>query len=499
MRSQKEPTRTLTERVIHGSSIIFFFTILTSPLGFFIRVLYSHSLSIEMYGLFYAVLSFFGFFSLFSDLGFGYSVIYFIPKYLKKKDYATCWNLFRYNQIVVFLTSIIVILTLFVSSDWLSKNYFKVNQAGTLIRILCIYYLAGCFVNTLEKFFIGLQQEIYYSSIEFIRLAFTLLFSLLFWTLKLSTVYYFAYSWAIAYVLTAMIYSFIAYQNNKLVDKPFYFDKKLLKKMYDFAVPTLLTSGTILLTGSMDIFFLTLFKGVKEVGIYNIVLPLVAISSIFLSPFKVFFLPLISHFMEDDKKKVSEIVEMILKFIPFISFYFVLFTITFPAISIELLFGKKWVAYVELPLIILSFGYIFVNLTTYFVNIIAGMGFVKERLKISIIIAILNIVLSLFLIKIAGVIGAVVANSLIYIISVILYLKFIKSTISLHLPFRFYFKLFIFGLAFYGLTHFLKIAPTNWPEFIVYGILYTGIMALFSLYLKLINKKMIKLVFKRKL
>ena len=458
----------LSEKIIKGGSIILLLSILTSPLGFFIRILYSHTLSIEMYGLFYALLAFFSLFTTFSDLGFSYSVTFYIPKYFKKKDYAKCWNLFRYNQIIILLTSISVLLILFLSSNWLAKHYFKVDHARILIRIFCIYYIAGCFVSTIEKFFIGLQQEKYYASIEFIRLFFTLAFSLLFWTLKLSDVYHYAYAWAIGYIITAVFYNFILYWKNQFLVKQFYFDPKLFKQMLYFAIPTLLTTSITVITSSTDVFFLTLFKGIKEVGIYNIVLPLVAISSFLLSPFKIFFLPLVSHLMEDNKNKIQKIIEMILKFIPFITFYFVLFTITFPAISIELLFGKKWIVNVELPLIILSIGYIFANLTTYLINIAAGMGYVKERLTISIILAILNLIISFVLIKNFGIVGAVISNSLIYIVSVSLYTKLINTTLPLRIPAFFYLKLVIFGGVFYSLVHILKLSPVNWLEFLIY-------------------------------
>ena len=190
---------------------------------------------------------------------------------------------------------------------------------------------------------------------------------------------------------------------------------------------------------------------------------------------------------------------MILKFIPFITFYFVLFTITFPAISIELLFGKKWIVNVELPLIILSIGYIFANLTTYLINIAAGMGYVKERLTISIILAILNLIISFVLIKNFGIVGAVISNSLIYIVSVSLYTKLINTTLPLRIPAFFYLKLVIFGGVFYSLVHILKLSPVNWLEFLIYGVLYTVVIILFSFYLKLVDQKMIKLFLKNHL
>jgi len=89
----EEYTHPLTQRVLRGGMIVLFFSFLASPLGYAFRLLLSRTLSIEMYGLFYAVLALFATLITYNDLGFGLSAAYFIPKFLAKGDKQSVWNI----------------------------------------------------------------------------------------------------------------------------------------------------------------------------------------------------------------------------------------------------------------------------------------------------------------------------------------------------------------------------------------------------------------------
>ena len=133
-----EKNQTLTARVFKGSSTILLFNFLASPIGYLIRILYSRTLSIEMFGLFYAVLAFFGMFIAFNDLGFGYSATYLIPKALRKKNYKRIWKLYKYNQLVELGTSVIISILIVIFSNWLTNNYFKIPEAQNIIYIFVV-------------------------------------------------------------------------------------------------------------------------------------------------------------------------------------------------------------------------------------------------------------------------------------------------------------------------------------------------------------------------
>ncbi len=492
----KEPS--LTERIIKGGGIVLFFSLLLSPLGYLIRVLYSQSLSIEDYGLFYAVLAFFTLLTSYNDLGFGHSLIYLTPKFLKKKDYGACWNMYQITKYVELGTAIGISAIIIPFAPWISENYFRVAGTENLIYLFCLYFIGNSFLSAIINFFNGLQEEKYYSSIHAVRLLFTLVFSGLFAFFDYKYVSYFALSWVIAYGATIIIYSeilrrkFPEFNNHKFV-----FDRELFKTMFKYALPTLITTSVGSLIVFSDSIFLTIFRGVKEVGIYNIILPLVSISTIFLFPLTNLILPLISSLMENQQDKVKLLIESSLRVIPFAGVYFALFIILFPTQPVNLLFGEKWSGLVEVPLMILAAGFINYLLSYYLATIVSGMGKIRERINASIIIAVLSIFLNAFLVYKYGVVGAVIANSVVYFISAVLFGRIINQEIGFRIPVFYYGKLTLVAAFIYFTVRYLNINPEGWVQYILTGIIYTGVMLGAAYYLSLYKLDMLKLIFKK--
>lgn len=487
----------LIQRIIKSSSIVLFFTILLTPIGYFIRVLYSQTLTIDMYGLFYAALGLFTLITTYNDLGFGYSVIYFLPKYLKKNDYSTSWNIYLYCQIVEVATAILISMVLIILAPWIAQNYFKVPGINNLIYIFCIFLIVNSFLNGIIKLFIGLQQEKYYSSIHLIRLSFILIFSFFFLFFSNANVYTYALSWTGAYLLSAIIYNYILYKENKYLTKnKIIWDKSLLKKMYSYAMPALATTSISSFILYSDIFFLTLFRGVREVGIYNIIIPIVSISTIFLYPLNNFIFPLISHLMEAERKRIENLLNILLKIVPFLGMYFGLFIVMFPSTPVSLLFGQKWIGLVENPMVVLSFGFITALLSYYLTTIVSAMGKIKERLKISIIIAITSLALNSFFVFKYGVMGMVIANTIVYLLSIYYFGRIIKTVINFKYPYAFYFKIIIFSALFYLFVKVININLQTWIEYLSAGIIYSIIFLSFGFYLDILSTNVLKLVLK---
>lgn len=486
--------QTLTARLLKGSSVILFFTILTTPIGYFIRMLYSQTLTIEEYGLFYSVLALYGIFSSYNDFGFRFSVSYFVPKFIKQKKYFQAWKVYKYDQIIEFSTSIIISLVLILFSKLLAHYYFKVDSAASLINILSIYFIFSSLLEALNEFFTGLQQELYYSSLQFFRLFLILIFSLLFWFYDQSNIIFYAISFSTSSFLIFLIYNFLFYQKNKFAFKILAFDQKLFSLMLKYAVPTLITSSIYTFITFTDTFFLTLFKGVKEVGIYNIIIPIASLMSIFLSPINRMLFPLVSHLNEGETNKINFLIEKVLIIIPFISFYFAFFIILFPKTPISLLFGQKWAELGSLPLSIIVISYLFSSLSSYFTTIINGLGKVNERLYASILIAVLSLISSSILTYFYGIIGAVIANSLVYLLSCFIFGKITFSSIKFKIPYQFYLWLLIFGSVIYNLIRLFNFYPTSWFNYLVSGIIYSCSMLLLGFILKVIDKQTLKQV-----
>lgn len=491
--------QTLTERVFEGGAVVLLFAFATSPIGYLIRMFYSRTLSIELYGLFYAVLAIFGLIAAYNDLGFGFSVSYFIPKFIKKKNYTKAWNAYKYDQIIEIGTSIILSIVLILSAPWLATVFFKIAEAENLIYVFCLYLISGSFVSALKRLFIGLQLEKYYSSMQFLKLLLTLIFSYFFWLGGNPTVLHYAISWSAAYISLAMLYYALLRKKQSYLISRVIWDNKLFKKMATYALPTLITTTVGTLFAFTDTFLLTLFRGMKEVGIYNIVFPLASISGILLNPLNQFLLPLVSHLMEGEKEKVEHLSNAILKLLPFAGLYFALFIALFPSSTTRLIFGQKWVGLVETPLTIFALGYILVLVTNYLNTLVGGMGLAKERLKIVTICTAVNIGLSIALVFKYGVAGVLMANIAAYLLTIAFQRRLIKNNkVFLTYPFLYYLKLIAFAAISFLLVKTTNIRPSSLFQFILCGTIYTLIFFSFGLLIKAVDVETVKIIIKNR-
>ena len=125
MTQKSEFQNSLTHHMVKSGTTVIFFTLLAAPIGYLIRMINSRALSIEEFGLFYSLIAIFGIINNFNDLGFGYSLSYLVPKFIKNKETNKAWLAFKYVQIIELGSSLIISTILFLLAGFLSKYYFK--------------------------------------------------------------------------------------------------------------------------------------------------------------------------------------------------------------------------------------------------------------------------------------------------------------------------------------------------------------------------------------
>lgn len=474
----------MTERILKGSTIVMIFTLATAPMGYLLRMMLSRTLSIEMYGLYFAMVSFFSFFTVYNDLGFGYSLSYFFPKYFRKKDYRTCWNLYLYDLAISAGVSMLISLVLFTAAPWISLNYFKVPEATFLIRVFCLYLFSNGIVTAINRLYNGMQKELYYASMELVRFILLISITFIFYLKNSGDISLYAWGLTSSYIFVAMLYSVLLRLNfSTLVHERVIWSTKLFRAMAAYAMPMALTISVYTLISFSDTFFLTLFRGVSEVGIYNVMIPIVSVFAIVLSPINYFLLPFISHHIDSEKEKIRTLLGHVLKIVPFVCFYFGIFIVLFPNPIIAILFGNKWSNMYAVGLSILALGFTLTTIAGFLTTFVIGIGKVRERLKASIVIAIVNVVGGLLLIPRYGVIG--VASSLVItsLVSLILLGNIIQPELRFRYPIGFYSKLIAFGGVLFVACRYFHLSPSGWGTLIAYGLVYTMVMGLFGLWI----------------
>lgn len=488
-------SKSLGQTVIQGSVIAILFTFIGSASAYLVRVIYSRSLSVEMYGLFFAVFGLVNILSSYTGLGFAHAVTYFVPKQFKLKKYHDLWNTFIYGQIIQVGISVLFSAVLIVSASFLSDKYFKVSGAENLIYAFCAFLILTSLINSLLQIFTGLQKVKYYSSINALRTFFVLLFSLFFLFLGIHNTVYYAFAWDLGYLITFLIFlSLLWVKFPHLTNNSIVWRKEIFKAMYKYAIPAFSSTIIFSLMVSADTFLLTLYKGVKEVGVYNVIVPVAAIPVIFLSPLNNVFFPLVSHLYEGEKEKLGYLINKIYEFVPFIGVYFALFVVLFPSSTVGLIFGEKWLGVSQLPLTFLALGYI-ANLTAGISDtVILGIGKTKARLIVYVLVAIVTVLFHIILISQFGVMGAVMSNNISYLFLALMLTVLIKKVVDFKIPYLFYLKMFLFALLLFITVRLTAFLPGSLPVLILSGILYTILFGLFGYYLKIYDKKILLLI-----
>lgn len=485
-------TQSLKEKVVKGSVIVLITTFLGSFCAYLIRILFSRTLSVESYGLFYSALALVNIATVYIDLGFGYSVVYLLPKYIKSKNYSKAWNVFIHGQTVSLTMSVVVAVILATLASFLAKNYFKISGSENLIYIFCIYLISSTFLSGLSQIYTGLQKVKYYSSINVLKWLLILVFSILFFLFDFPNIIFYAIAWSLAHIVTAAIFLYLFLLRHRFLTKnKIVLEGKTLKYMWSFALPSLLESVIYSFVVLTDTFFLTLFRGVREVGIYNIIYPIASISIMLLNPVNGVILPLVSHLMEGERDKLTYLVNRILEIVPFTGLYFALFIVMFPSSTVGLIFGNKWLGLVELPLTIIALGSVGLLMAVILGTVLIGTGKIRERLKIFTFIGIFHVIFNAIFVWQFGVLGVVITNSLVGLSLSILFAKIIRGIIIFKVPIRFYLILFVFSSIFYLCIKFAKINPQNWFEFIGSGVIYTIIFIALGFILKVYDKKLL--------
>lgn len=487
-------------KILIGSLTVLVLTFLGSCFAYVVRVLFSRSLSIENYGLFYAILGLVSLIATYMDLGFGYAVVYMFPKYFKNKDYAKAWNVFVHGHTISFLMSIIVCTLLAIGAKFLAKNYFKVPGSEVLIYLFCFYLISYVILNSLTQIFSSMHKEKYYASITVSKWFFTAAIALAFILLGLSNVIFLTIALVLGHFITVVIFAglFLS-KNNFLFKNKIVWKKQVFSEMFLLALPALLETIVYTALTATDTFLLTLFRGIREVGIYNIIYPLASIPVILFNPINALILPLVSHLMEGEKEKLKNLITKIIEVVPFVGLYFALFTVLFPTQIVGIIFGNKWLGLAEIPLTILALGSIPILMAGILGGIALGMGRVKEKLKVASLSAIVFLSLNILLTWQYGILGTVATASAASIAICFLLGRTIHFDIAFKVHWGFYTKLLLFAGVAYAVVRLVGLYPQNWYQLVGCGLLYTIVYAALGYLLKVYDRQLLISLLPKKL
>jgi len=442
-----------TIRVVKGGALIFIMSILATALGYLLRLFLARNLSVEEFGLFYAVSAFVAIFWLFKDIGTGHAVVKFIPELSVKRKFSAIKTIILFLISFQFFIGFILFTILILFSDYIAINFFHSIQAKSIIQIFAIEIFFAS--NILKNILQGLQKIKEFASIEFFRLL--LIFFVIFILLPVTAVKV-AWAYVIASLIIQIIFLFNVFSFLKNYKLNFAFVKsRLVKRIFKFSLMAFIGSVAGTIISYTDTLVLTFFRTTSEVGIYQVALPTSQLLWVFATSLSAILFPILSEmWAKNEKEKLLKGVSILIK----LSFVFmiplILIILSFPKLIINILFGSSYLG-ASTPLQILSVGAVFYTLMLIYSTTLYAIGKPEINTKIVILVGLLNLIMNILLVPILGVIGASLTSLLSFIMGFLFSVYFSKKFIRIKIQYFSLLKAFIVGMVSLSLIYFIKL------------------------------------------
>jgi O-antigen/teichoic acid export membrane protein len=489
-----------TKVAFRGVFIILCISLLAAFLGYLVRVILAKNLSMEEFGLFYAVFAFLGLIGVFKSLGFDKALARFIPEFVHKKEDNFIKSSIIYVAAIQFVTNSVIIVAVYLLSDFLAVNYFQSAQASIVLILMAIAFFLDSFSQVLKFVFQGFKKMSYFSGIDLIRMVLIIAIVLIGFRLNYGLLSPIS-AYIIAPVILLVIFSWILVKKvfPKFFKSEFSVNRKLIRRISKYSIFVLATSVGGVILYYTDVLTLTYFTDLKIVALYSVALPTAKVLMYFPRAIGGILLPLTTELWVKKKLEILKAgVESLYKYSVILIVPLVFMMFSFTEILINVLYGNAYIP-ASNTMKILVIGMIFGILYGVNINFFAGIGKPQITSKIVYIAAIFNLITNLVLIPIIGIIGAAIATTLSYFIMMLIGLIEIRKFITISFPMKIWAKTILAGLIFTFVIWLLKgIFVFNvWLEtaivLAISGIVYIVLLFL----LKIVNVAELKDLYKR--
>ncbi len=480
------------QRVVRGISLSFVFILLGAFLAYVFRRTLALELSIEDYGLFYSLLSFFGLFMLFVDLGIEQATTKRIVELLeqkKKEQLISVVTTVFFGQLLV---SFIFSLLFFIGKDFVAAYYFHNVHVASFFFILIFWFLTTPLFTFCAYILLGFQRTTWYTALDAARMLIVLVLCFIGFQYEVSL-----YIPVIAYAVINLVLFLVSYP----YILSFFHDIRLFSftiwktinvsegwGILTYSIPVAFTSfGWIIITQT-DTLLLTYFTSLRDVGLYNIALPVSLLLLFFMRPVIIVFAPLVTELATLHRfEKLTQALTLAYTYLFVLLLPFAVGMALFPEYIISLFFSEKYLSAVP-ALQLLSLGTLFYSFSLFNNVIYTGIGHAAKIAKTVASLCIVNFLLNILFVGFFhwNIIGAALATTLSY------FLLFITSTYGLakHFSFSFPLKIWFHSILFISASALLlqilkKIIPwNNLAEALLGGVLFL----LFYVFLLFITK-----------
>lgn len=462
--------RSYAKRLFKGSTTVFIALIASGLVGFLLRMLLARSLSVDEYGLLFAVLAFVSFLTLFRGFGVGGAVTKYVAEFTAKGRLDRV----KSSMIAAFLLqgipTLLISAMLFLFSDQIALGFFGSPAAALVIKILSVWFFASGLLFLLKQIFQGLQDMSAYALTEFLSISFVLASAVV----LLGIFGLGVGGAALAYLLGAGLATlfgslYLAKTHGVVLKGKIAHVGPLAKKLLTFGLIMFLGGVGAKIIGYVDTLTITAFRTLPEVGLYQAAQPASHILWYFPTALCAVLFPMVSElWAKREKRLLGNVLHFLIKFSFILMIPIGLVFITFPGAVLLLLFGPDYLA-ASAALQLLGMGAIIYSLYLILTYAVVAIGKPAVTTKILIVMACFNLMANLILVPPYGIEGAAFATFSTYVAGFMLISHFSTKLIKFSIPWGSILKTLIGGALLVPLIFSLKavLELWIWLEFIV--------------------------------
>lgn len=472
--------------IVKSSFIVFIGLIISKILTYTYKIIVARYYGPEVYGLFSLALMILSLFVCFFSFGLPEGILRYAAFYRGKSETNKVKYILRFSLIVLFFSGILSTIILFISSDFISLNIFHNSDLIIYLKWFSFFILLSIFLN----FFLALIRA--YEKISSYSFIINILQPALSLIILILLIFIGFNSQAIilscvSAILIALLISFTICNHSIFKS----FGKQSLNKTSKKEVISSLISYSWPLTFLMiisnlfvwtDSFMIGYFKGVLDVGFYNVSITFVNLFNLAPLILMSLFYPLVvKEFSRKRLVLIRDLSKQITKWICIINLPILILFILFPGAIINVFFGPEFLI-AENSLRILSIGSFFFFLFIISNDLLSMKGKSKILLINIISLAIFNFLFNLLLIPKYGINGAAFSTAVsLSLLGIILTLE-VRHFLSIILIKRKILRVLLVSLIpTLILTYFKSFFPKSLVSLILQGVFFILIYLLLIL------------------
>lgn len=389
--------QTLWEKLIKKWFWLYFFSFLTAPAAYLIKLFVSNSISVADVWVLYSIISLITLLNTYNDLWLTESLQYFLPRFLIKKQYNYTKTSIYLSLAVQIITALIIACILWFTAPWLAANYFHSESAVIALKYFCFYFLWINLFQTLQSIFIAIQDTFSQQFVDFIRQRSIFWFTLLFFFSWKASIQWYSLNWVL-WLLVWIIIALILFRkkhSKELLQWKFEYDKNVAKKYVKYALWCFLWLEISVVFANLIQQFIVIFLWAESAWYYTNFASLFAIVNFIIWPILYLVFPMVSEIIaKHDIWKLKDIYTFFYTYLTIALILLISFLIPLWRETWYILLWTKF----AFSWILLSY-WVFFNLFSTFTwfnfNVLAWMWKIKERVKfmwIALVVTLLSLI-----------------------------------------------------------------------------------------------------------